>query len=691
MRVRASSSTAFLAQLCLRVHDRASSRSPTTARRDTIAPAAPSPRTSFLVRPGPTAAQHPCSPPRNAPSARKACLAPGAPPLSFHRLSYALLGTIVRPVPLHLTPFRVRPEPTLRPAGLRVVECLACLTILRLTSVDECTACPEGSFCTGGKAAPSGACFPGYYCPEGTRKANQFPCAPGTFNPSYSIVREEQCFVCPQGHFCEKATFEPEACPAGTFMSSGLINAVSPAEALTCADNCGEFFLVRDSSEYLSCVSACYNNPSCVTGCFEDIPSFDTCRVACLNNTEGSAAQMISQCTPCTAGYFCHSGEIDPRPCPAGFFSDTSAAECTPCLVGHFCNDSATSYSHMWSNLKCPGGMFCEAGLHSLDDADECLAGHYCPEATPRQINCPVGTFNPDTRAAGIESCRPCTAGYYCLEASSAVSGICAAGFYCPTEFQSTEVTNGVTNLTIGSYGPRQEPCPGGTYRDTPGGRVLADCLTCPSGYVCNSDSSSAVECPRGFYCPLGSADAVPCPLGSFGAQAMLTALEECTLCTGGFYCDALGAWSPTGPCDPGYVCYLGAYTSNPRDGVTGEECPPGGYCTSGSALSSPCPAGTFNNVTGSSTEQDCEQCTPGYYCSNTRNPGPSGPCDAGYYCEGGAYEPKQNVCPAGHFAPMASSAPVPCPRGTYQPAEGMYVMCSLQWLNHFLQRKRHA
>ena len=38
-----------------------------------------------------------------------------------------------------------------------------------------------------------------------------------------------------------------------------------------------------------------------------------------------------------------------------------------------------------------------------------------------------------------------------------------------------------------------------------------------------------------------------------------------------------------TGPdCDPGFVCYEGAFKSNPSDNVTGNACPIGGYCPAG-------------------------------------------------------------------------------------------------------------
>lgn len=55
-----------------------------------------------------------------------------------------------------------------------------------------------------------------------------------------------------------------------------------------------------------------------------------------------------------------------------------------------------------------------------------------------------------------------------------------------------------------------------------------------------------------------------------------------CTSCDPGYYCDGEGMIGPRGQCDAGYLCYGNASKSNPTDGVTGEECPAGGYCLQG-------------------------------------------------------------------------------------------------------------
>lgn len=65
-----------------------------------------------------------------------------------------------------------------------------------------------------------------------------------------------------------------------------------------------------------------------------------------------------------------------------------------------------------------------------------------------------------------------------------------------------------------------------------------------------------------------------------------LPSLESCPLCDPGQYCDAPGLLQPRAPCDPGYICILGATSSSPTDGVTGSLCPAGGYCVLGTKSS---------------------------------------------------------------------------------------------------------
>lgn len=114
-------------------------------------------------------------------------------------------------------------------------------------------------------------------------------------------------------------------------------------------------------------------------------------------------------------------------------------------------------------------------------------------------------------------------------------------------------------------------------------------------GSYCPIGSAVPTICPRGYYCPEGQSQATPCPPGSLGNATNLTSLASCQPCPGGQFCDQEGQWQPTGPCNAGYVCYGGASTSSPTDGVTGSVCPAGGYCQLGTVtyylfVDIPCP-----------------------------------------------------------------------------------------------------
>ena len=47
--------------------------------------------------------------------------------------------------------------------------------------------------------------------------------------------------------------------------------------------------------------------------------------------------------------------------------------------------------------------------------------------------------------------------------------------------------------------------------------------------------------------------------------------VDNCTQCDRGRFCDTPGLLESRGPCDAGYLCYGGAYTSGPIDNVTGK------------------------------------------------------------------------------------------------------------------------
>ena len=66
------------------------------------------------------------------------------------------------------------------------------------------------------------------------------------------------------------------------------------------------------------------------------------------------------------------------------------------------------------------------------------------------------------------------------------------------------------------------------------------------------------------------------------------------------------------GDCSARYFCINGSASATPTDGVTGDHCPAGHYCESGTTDPTPCPTGTWSASTGLAIVSECTACTGG-------------------------------------------------------------------------------
>jgi hypothetical protein len=187
-------------------------------------------------------------------------------------------------------------------------------------------------------------------------------------------------------------------------------------------------------------------------------------------------------CTVCPAGYYCPTASVDPVPCGVGFYSAVGAVSCSTCSAGHYCASTTTTQSAMqndgglWSNshhLAGQGfnGTYCPSGQDAVPTliTNACPIAQYCPTATPSPLNCPAGRYNPHTGRDDVSDCIITPAGSYSIQGSSAITGACDPGYYCPAE----------------STSPTQVPCPARYYRSTTGARSADDCALCTAGSYC--------------------------------------------------------------------------------------------------------------------------------------------------------------------------------------------------------------
>jgi len=231
----------------------------------------------------------------------------------------------------------------------------------------------------------------------------------------------------------------------------------------------------------------------------------------------------------------------------------------------------------------------------------------------------------------------------------------------------------------------------------------------CPAGYYCSKGLQQS--CPPGYYCPAGSYRALNCLPGTYNQQYGLESVSDCLSCPPGYYCGA-GANRPGGFCAEGYYCSSGSSDPRPSDGRSGNPCPegyycpqgssaplpcpdgaycpkmtgyptycrPGYYCPSGTASPVACPVGTFLNDVGSTSIDNCTECTAGHACTRPGLLNPNVVCLAGYYCLQGATtnSPRNGIhgslCRPGFYCPMGSSTQRQCPDGTFSNHAGGYV-----------------
>ncbi|OAF66035.1 hypothetical protein A3Q56_06248, partial [Intoshia linei] len=534
-----------------------------------------------------------------------------------------------------------------------------------------CIQCTVGSFCKGG--AHIELCKLGYYCPTGTNL--EFPTT-----------------TCPKGYYCPTGSFEPLPCLPGTYSNT--------EKSTQCTDCPAGYFCLIKTTNYLINI--------CPTGYYCPKNTQYAYQYPCPSKTfnKFTVKKIISDCLPCTKGQFC-AGEGLSTPsgiCKAGWWCKQGSDTATPtdivnmggeCTAGHYCpvgsfelNKCTAGYYCESNQLsipsgKCYAGFYCPVGQYVPNPTNFlCPTGHYCKVGSSVPTPCPVGTFLSVKGGESTSDCLLCTEGYYCdIPGRSAVTGKCSAGYYCPS---GQSLPNPIDYICpvgykcpIGSLD--KIPCDLGTYQSNDG---TSTCVICDAGKYCyNSILKNGIvspfDCPPGYYCPIGTkfSNQYPCPKGTYSDLSNLKAKSECKDCTAGNCCTTLGSSSVGGPCNAGFICNLKSSTPTPIDGITGDYCPQGYYCISGSSNGVGCPTGTFGATVGLTKLEECTDCTEGFYCDKVGLKTPKAACTAGYWCKRASTyanpigEIFGDKCPPGFYC--TNGLPIPCPPGTFRNTEG--------------------
>ncbi|KAJ1432528.1 hypothetical protein B484DRAFT_327254, partial [Ochromonadaceae sp. CCMP2298] len=418
-----------------------------------------------------------------------------------------------------------------------------------LQSSDECTSCDGGYFCDGyALTLPRGLCDAGYYCISGSNSSR----------PSYIDFTATNLSsvgaLCTTGHYCPEGSIYPTACAAGTFNtylgSDSVVDCQACPAGFYCEGTGNDYPTAKCDQGYYCTGSAFVSTQfetqpghftltgasqqtECEAGTYTGL----TKQTACVDCPEGfycpDSGMTAYQNYTCPAGYYCAEATSSPTRCPPGSYSpltgNRNVSQCTPCTSGYYCElDGLTEVTG-----PCDAGYYCTISSISkvqatvTDTGGPCSKGHYCLSGTGSPTPCPRGTYYSGFRNNGNTCAHSnCTTLY----------GICPTGSYC--EAATTVPTK----------------CEAGYYQDQEG---QSECKACPSGSYCLFDTSTPANCTPGSYCPEGTRFATEylCPNGTYSTSTSLTNVTSCTTCTPGSYCGSPGLGEPTGLCREGYFC----------------------------------------------------------------------------------------------------------------------------------------
>ena len=161
--------------------------------------------------------------------------------------------------------------------------------------------------------------------------------------------------------------------------------------------------------------------------------------------------------------------------CPSGTYNDrikaTASTDCKACPPGQYWSGGGSTPSG-----SCTAGYYCRASATTPTPSGSgtnygvCPAGYYWPAGTGDPLQCPPGTFNPNSQSTSSAAWQTCTAGSYCSQPNlSAVEGPCTVGYYCPA---GTIVKYPTTFWIAGQKCPQGSSaittCIAGTYQNAP-------------------------------------------------------------------------------------------------------------------------------------------------------------------------------------------------------------------------------
>ena len=368
-------------------------------------------------------------------------------------------------------------------------------------------------------------CEPGHYCIAGLR----YKCPKGTYGALARETRPTCQGQCRQGYYCQEASISPFSTPCGANQicpnGSSLPIPIPPGYYSV---NTGDRETVRYEMAMCPPGSYCPGDGVsylCPPGSYADVgrQTLSTCAGVCTRGyfcTAGSSSPKQNMCGG--AHVYCLPGSTAPTSVTDGFYSiftgvdagaqqlwdplnRTASAE-LPCEPGYYCIKGV--------KYPCPPGTFgWQYGLTSPLCSGLCSAGYYCPSYLKPQTGAPLHTIwpgKPHTSAAVLE----CGGGTF----------FCPRGAIFPLKVGTGNFSVGGTDA-MNNTRTGQKVCLPGTFC------VEGIVSLCPQGHYGDKPGLAVATCsgwcPAGFKCPVGTAIPIACS----GATYSVGSGWECIKC----------------------------------------------------------------------------------------------------------------------------------------------------------------
>ena len=506
-------------------------------------------------------------------------------------------------------------------------------TFTNVTGSTQCLNCPSNSqrlTLDSTLNVKSCICKPGFTGSDG-ETCNE--CVGGTFKTTYG---NNSCIGC--GNFAyfplsyDKNINHCQVCPENSISLSGQSYGIEQCiceqgyyrfDNLTCVQ-CAENFYCPDEHHMYECPAHTQ----------APVQSYTISQCTCLQGYYG----LYSNCTLCTANFYCNGGNTNPLPCmnnatTQGKLGSTNISSCV-CNPGFF--ESVEIGTQPYCQL-CPENTYCY--LDSL---------WYCPSnSSASRLSTSIDDCYCDTGLkldAQTKTCNVCEQNEICSNdgtvqicARNATNTnqycLCPVGTYCDgrTNSNLSCIQNFGTHCTLcpeDSYCVQNQIIPCNTNEVSTLGSFTSSNCKCADGFY--RLSGNCIQCPDNFYCinefkySLTTYDSNLITVSEFLSNQKIFLTSS----------DYPGAGAAR---IQDAICLLGMFRTSKSDLC--KPCPLNYFCPSEYDTSLPnvvqCPENEFTYTTGSSTRTECI-CVAGFKLSSVSSVMKCLPCETGERCQGG-------------------------------------------------------